>query len=433
MKPSFFFIPFLVVGSATAIPMIPPLRFSDGIVTAPLYAHDETETISHHYIVVLQPTLDACPIDTHHQWLQRQLQDIHTSSFQRAGVILHSRIDHIYNTPHFKGYAGQFSSVLVEDIRKSPHVLWVEKNIRVSTMELQRGAPWGLARISHQDALSLRTFNQYAYSSEAGKDVTVYVVDTGIHTGHADFEGRAVWGQTLPTKEEDVDGNGHGTHCAGTIAGKKYGVAKKARLVAVKVLRSNGSGSMMDVIAGVDWATQQHLQEKAMAEKTGRVFKGSVANMSLGGGKSNALDMAVNGAVEAGMVFVVAAGNDNRDACGSSPASAELAIAVGASTIEDERAYFSNYGSCVDVFAPGMNILSAWKGGDYATKMISGTSMASPHVAGLAAYLLSKANTTAKEIKDQIIEMSIADVLSSLPSKTPNLLVYNGETVDKPR
>ncbi|KAG1135894.1 hypothetical protein G6F37_013858 [Rhizopus arrhizus] len=148
---------------------------------------------------------------------------------------------------------------------------------------------------------------------------------------------------TIPTDDDDQDGNGHGSHCAGTIAGKKYGVAKLAEPVAVKVLKSNGSGSMSDVVAGVDWATSDFLNRKKQAQEAGKPFKGAAANMSLGGGKSAALDRIVNGAVDAGLVFAVAAGNDNKDACDYSPARAEKAITVGASTVFDERAYFSNY------------------------------------------------------------------------------------------
>jgi cerevisin len=192
----------------------------------------------------------------------------------------------------------------------------------------------------------------------------------------------------------DDDNNGHGTHCAGTIASSKYGVAKRANVIAIKVLGPNGSGSMSDVIAGVVSAAEMAAKKAAVSatelKATGKTkHKGSVANMSLGGGKSRALDDAVNAAVDSGLNFAVAAGNDNRDACSFSPAGAEKAVTVGASTLGDERAYFSNFGPCVDVFAPGLNILSTWIGSTTAINTISGTSMASPHTAGLLAYLLS--------------------------------------------
>ena len=252
----------------------------------------------------------------------------------------------------------------------------------------------GLARISHRPRLTFGTFTKYEYHADAGKGVDVYVIDTGIHINHNEFEGRASWGKTVPRNDVDEDNNGHGTHCAGTIASRKYGVAKAANVIAVKVLGSNGSGSMSDVIEGVMFAARSAAKKAAAAaaelKATGRTnHKGSVANMSLGGGKSKALDDAVDGAVDVGLHFAVAAGNDNRDACSYSPAGAEKAVTVGASTLGDERAYFSNFGPCVDVFAPGLNILSTWIGAEDARNTISGTSMASPHTAGLLAYLLS--------------------------------------------
>jgi cerevisin len=220
------------------------------------------------------------------------------------------------------------------------------------------------------------------YDTDGGEGVDVYVIDTGINIQHVEFEDRASWGKTIPLNDVDEDGNGHGTHCAGTIASRAYGVAKAANVIAVKVLGSNGSGSMSDVVAGVVWAATEAVAKAAAARAefaaTGKTkHKGSVANMSLGGGSSKALDDAVNKAVGAGLHFAVAAGmlstfpyiglflrqhitsgNDNRDACEYSPAAAELAVTVGASTLADERAYFSNHGSCVDVFAPGVFLCS---------------------------------------------------------------------------
>jgi cerevisin len=219
----------------------------------------------------------------------------------------------------------------------------------------------------------------------------------------------------------DEDGNGHGTHCAGTIASRKYGVAKRANVIAVKVLGSNGSGTMSDVISGVVWAAREAKAKAVAAAKEFAVtsktkHKGSVANMSLGGGKSQALDDAVNGAVDTGLSFAVAAGNDNRDACTFSPGSAEKAVTVGASTLGDVRAYFSNYGPCVDVFAPGLNIKSTYKGSRDATAILSGTSMASPHTAGLLAYLLSI--YPSKEFNPTFDKEEILSITSELPQTT---------------
>ena len=285
--------------------------------------------------------------------------------------------------------------------------------------------------------LSFGTFNKYLYSDQGGEGVDAYVIDTGTNYKHVDFEGRAHWGKTIPQHDVDEDGNGHGTHCSGTVAGKKFGVAKKANVYAVKVLGSNGSGSMSDVVKGVEWATTSH-SDKAKAAKKGKnkKFKGSVANMSLGGGRSVALNLAVNAAVDAGLNFAVAAGNDNADACNYSPAGAEKGVTVGASTLADERAYFSNFGKCTDIFAPGLNILSTWTGSKYATNTISGTSMASPHICGLLAYFLSlqpasdsgyavDAITPAK-LKSNLISVASKGLLTDIPADTVNLLAWNG-------
>lgn len=281
--------------------------------------------------------------------------------------------------------------------------------------------------------MSFSTFNKYLYTAEGGEGVDVYVIDTGTNVDHVDFEGRANWGKTIPANDQDVDGNGHGTHCSGTIAGKKYGVAKKANIYAVKVLKTNGSGSMSDVMKGVEWAAIEH-DKKAKAAKKGKGkkgWKGSAANMSLGGGKSPGLDAAVNAAVDAGIHFAVAAGNDNADSCNYSPAAAAKAVTVGASTLADERAYFSNFGKCNDIFAPGLSILSTWIGSKYATNTISGTSMASPHIAGLLAYMLSLqpakdsayavAEITPKKMKESIISIATEGSLADVPSNTKNV------------
>lgn len=303
--------------------------------------------------------------------------------------------------------------------------------------ETEKGAPWGLARLSHRKSLNFGTFNKYLFSEDGGEGVDAYVIDTGTSIGHVDFEDRAHWGKTIPSGDEDVDGNGHGTHCSGTIAGKKYGVAKKAHVYAVKVLRSNGSGTMSDVIAGVEFAAKRHMDQVAAAKKGKRKgFKGSVANMSLGGGKTTPLDAAVNAAVTAGLHFAVAAGNDNADACNYSPAAAANALTVGASAIDDSRAYFSNWGKCTDVFAPGLNIQSTWIGSKTAINTISGTSMASPHIAGLLAYYLSLqpsadseysvAPITPEKLKSNLLAVATTGALTDLPSNTPNLLAWNG-------
>lgn len=358
------------------------------LTLAPLMAPQSGHgLINNSYIVVMK---DVAPllVNNHLNFLEAA----HNADPLQAP---NSGIKQIYNG-HITGYSGHFTTSVIDQIRGMPEVDYVERDqiVRTTNITTQKGAPWGLARISHRSRLGFSTFTKYVHNPQGGEGVDVYVVDTGININHTEFEGRASWGKTIPQPDVDVDGNGHGTHCAGTIASRKYGVAKGANVIAIKVLGSNGSGSMSDVVGGVVFAADSAVKKaKAAREEyaaTGKTsHKGSVANMSLGGGKSKALDDAVNKAVKVGLHFAVAAGNDNRDACSYSPAAAELAVTVGASTLGDERAYFSNHGECVDVFGPGLNILSTWTGSETATNTISGTSMASPHVCGLLAYLLS--------------------------------------------
>ncbi|CAO3618435.1 unnamed protein product [Cunninghamella echinulata] len=422
----------VLAGFATAAPTT---HWGEQDNLAPLYSSSESETVDDSYIVVLKDHLNVKHMENHAAWISTLVSDFQPIQTWLNPEQSNHGIKHIYDTPGLKGYSGKFDSRIIDLIRSSEDVAYIEKDSMVYANELQRGSPWGLSRVSSRKKLGFGSFNKYYYDGEtAGEGVTVYVVDTGVNVGHVDLEDRATWGATIPSGDEDENGNGHGSHCAGTIAGKKYGVAKKAKIVAVKVLRSNGSGTMSDVVKGVDWATSAHAEQAEAARKNGKTFRGSVANMSLGGGKSRPLDAAVNGAVESGVVFAVAAGNDNADACNSSPASAELAITVGASTISDDRAYFSNYGKCVDTFAPGLNIQSIWRGSKYATNTISGTSMASPHVAGLAAYLLSQTDGGAspKEIKDKILSLATKGALNNVGKDSPNSLIFNGyEPQDK--
>lgn len=410
--------------------------------------------IPHRYIIVFKDGTSMQEADFHKQWVATehaqhafalQKRDPTHQFFQEVGTesiseSLGGILDFFHIEGLLSGYYGYFLDSTIDLIRRNPLVKFVEKDSRVfaSEFDVQNGAPWGLSRISHREPLTLGSFNKYLYDTEGGKGVTAYVIDTGINTSHGDFQGRASWGKTVPQGDVDADGNGHGTHCAGTIGAQRYGVAKHANIVAVKVLRSNGSGSMSDVIKGVEFAVTDH---RRAVKENAKGFKGSTANMSLGGGKSPALDMAVNAAVDAGIHFAVAAGNDNADACNYSPASAAKAVTVGASTLSDSRAYFSNYGKCVDIFGPGLNILSTYIGSDSATATLSGTSMASPHVCGLLTYFLSllpssdsefsaQGSITPSQLKKKIIEYSTKDALSDIPSDTPNLLIFNGAGKD---
>jgi len=314
-------------------------------------------------------------------------------------------------------YQDGFSAVMDEatltKIRAMDEVEFVEPNQVVYTHEVQNNPPsWGLARISQRQ---FRARDIYHYPDTAGEGVDVYIIDTGVNIEHQDFEGRASWGYTAPDGDSDVDGNGHGTHVASTVAGKSYGVAKKANIIAVKVLRSSGYGTTADVVAGIEWANQ----------KASESDNASAANMSLGGGRSMALDRAVAKAIANGLPFAVAAGNSNADACRFSPAAVESAVTVGASTVADSRAYFSNVGQCVDIFAPGNDITGAWIGSTTAKRTISGTSMASPHVAGVMALFLAENKYSATELKQKLIEVATPNAVSGLPANTINLLLHN--------
>jgi len=290
-----------------------------------------------------------------------------------------------------------------------------------------RVTSWGLNRICEQDAVTLDDF--YTAPTTGGKGVTAYIVDTGIYVNNVDFSSRASFGFKANSLWSDTDGNGHGTHVASTVIGRAYGVAREATAIAVKVLGDDGSGTNAGVIAGVDWVA-------------GRGTPRSVINMSLGGGFSSTLNAAVNNAVAKGVVTVVAAGNDNRDACNYSPASASAVISTGStedgSDNSDVRSYFSNYGTCVNIFAPGSAITAAWIGSPSATRTISGTSMASPHVAGIGALLRADfPNESATQIQKRITDMGTKDVINlvcagvSACSASPNLMAWNGCTLSK--
>ena len=287
-------------------------------------------TINNSYIVVLKEDVSPSLMQNHLNFLQSAHQ-----SDSLLGDDVASGLRHVYDT-HLKGYAGEFTDGVVDQIRRMPEVDFIERDQVVHTtddikpVDTQRGAPWvcpsffrsslllfcvpqGLARISHRKKLTFGTFASYVYDSHGGEGVDVYIIDTGINTDHEEFEGRASWGKTISPTEEDEDGNGHGSHCAGTIGSRKYGVAKKANLIAVKVLGANGSGPMSDVIAGVAWASDAAELKAAAARAefaaTGKTaHKGSVGNMSLGGSKSPSLDIIVDRSVEGGLHFSVAAG-----------------------------------------------------------------------------------------------------------------------------
>lgn len=293
-------------------------------------------------------------------------------------------------------------------ISKNPQVKYVEEDGIVSVTATQSNATWGLDRIDQRDR-PLDTF--YSYNA-TGAGINAYILDTGIRTSHTEFGIRASVGfDSVGDGRNGSDCNGHGTHVAGTVGGTTYGVAKSVNLIAVRVLNCQGSGTWSGVIAGIDWVTANHV-------------KPAVANMSLGGGANSSVDTAVQNSIAAGVTYVVAAGNSNANACNSSPARVPAALTIGATTSTDAKASYSNFGSCVDLFAPGSSITSAWYTSNTAINTISGTSMASPHVAGAAAlYLETSPGASPSEVEQAIESNATPNKITGL-SGTPNLLLY---------
>ncbi|KAI9595170.1 putative alkaline serine protease [Syncephalis fuscata] len=317
-----------------------------------------------------------------------------------------------YNSKSFQGFATQLSENEVKSLQKDSRVEYIEEDGIMQIAADQASPPsWGLTRVSER---VLDLTKPFVYPDTAGEGVDIWIVDTGVQESHADFEGRAKLIKSFVTGEANADLNGHGTHVAGTVGSATYGVAKKAKIYGVKVLNGRGSGTISGVLAGIQYVAQNARPGK------------SVVNMSLGGGKSKVIDDAVNAAVEAGIAFIVAAGNNAGDACAGSPSGASSAFAVAASDKTDKQAYFSNFGNCVKVYAPGVDITSLWKGNDGAKNTISGTSMASPHVAGVAAlYLASGKYSTVNALYGALVSNATPNVISNPTKGTPNKLIYS--------
>jgi len=364
--------------------------------TAPLTGASASGAIPDQYIVVMK----GAATDTAKERTKNKAR-------ARGG-----RVRHEYGAA-LRGYAANLPPAALAEVRKDPDVAYVEADAVVTASTTQTGATWGLDRID-QRPLPLNT--TYTYTP-TGSGVKAYVIDTGIRFSHTQFGGRAVTGYDAVDGGSADDCNGHGTHVAGTIGGSTYGVAKNVSIIGVRVLNCQGSGSNSGVIAGINWVTTNHLPGQP-----------AVANMSLGGGASSALDTAVQNSIADGVTYAVAAGNENANACNGSPSRVANALTVGASTRTDGRASFSNYGTCVDLFAPGQDITSAWISGssNTATTTISGTSMASPHVAGVAAlYLQGNPGASAATVNNAITSTATTGQLTSIGTGSPNRLLYS--------
>jgi len=304
------------------------------------------------------------------------------------------------------GFAAKLNQGQLKKLQNNPNVAYIEQDSEVSIDATQTGATWGLDRI---DQANLPLNGTYNYNGTAS-NVTAYIIDTGIYTAHSDFGGRAAVAYDA-FGGNGQDCQGHGTHVAGTVGGARWGVAKAVNLRGVRVLDCNGSGTNASVVAGMNWVANN-------------AVKPAVANMSLGGGLNTTVNNAATNMVNRGITVAVAAGNSNANACNYSPASASGVLTVAASTNTDAKASFSNYGSCVELYAPGQNITSTWIGSTTATNTISGTSMASPHVAGVAAlYLGANPSATPSTVNSWIINNSTPNVISGNPAGTPNRLL----------
>jgi len=383
------------VAAQTALVVFTPPSFAQPAGEAATHPFAQSRPIPDRYIVVFKNSVSNPAAET-------------ANVMRGLGGQLH----HTYASA-VKGFAATLPAAALQGIRNNPNVEYIEQDQTVSLKQVaspQNQVTWGLDRIDQADR-PLDT--QYNFAGD-GAGVNAFIIDTGIRADHVEFAGRLRPGyNSVPDANGTNDCHGHGTHVAGTVGGTTWGVAKGVSLTPVRVLDCTGSGAWSGVIAGIDWVANSTLRP-------------AVANMSLGGSVSSSVDAAVAGAVAKGVVIVVAAGNNGTDACNYSPARVPSAITVGATNSLDSRTSYSNIGACVDMFAPGHSITSAWNTSATASNTIGGTSMASPHVAGVAALALA-ANPTASpaDVASFLTSTATPNRLVNIGTGSPNLLLYS--------
>ena len=365
----------------------------------PRFHRAASDRVPGHYIVVLEEDGVGAAGDVSAAAARAERVIMRTPAARLTRVYAHA----------ITGFSAEMSEEEAVALSDDPEVRLVEEDSIVSASAAQTGATWGLDRIDQRN----RPLNGAYTYTRTGSGVNAYVIDTGIRLTHAQFAGRTFAGfDSIGDGRNSNDCSGHGTHVAGTLGGSAHGVAKGVRLYAVRVLDCSGAGTTSDIIAGIDWVAANH-------------EKPAVANMSLGGDASSAVESAVRNSIAAGITYVVAAGNAGADAAHYSPASLAEAITVGSTTSADARSSFSNHGSVVDIFAPGSGITSAWHTSDTATRTISGTSMASSHVAGVAArFLQGNPSASPTAVRDAIVNDGTLNRLSGLPAGTANRLLF---------
>ncbi|KAM7184443.1 subtilisin-like proteinase Mp1 [Naviculisporaceae sp. PSN 640] len=391
------------------------------------------QAVPNKYIVTLKPGVSTSSVNTHLHWVDA----VHKRSLARRGASDTTGVDQVFNIKDFNAYAGSFDSETIKEIEASEDVATIEPDMvwhlldtpnnpyfhtgprpRLTT---QPNAPWGLGSISHR----LPNSTDYIYDTAgAGEGFFAYLIDTGVRSSHVELEGRVINGFNAFPDSDFTDNYGHGTHTAGTIASKTYGVAKKATVVSVKVFDWGGSSTSI-VLSGFTWAVNNITSSSLQAR--------SVISMSLGGPLSEAFNAAVSEAYNLGVLSIVAAGNDGIDAREVSPASAPQAITVGAIDVFNTRPYWSNYGEAVDIFAPGVDVLSCWNDDDESAVLLEGTSMATPHVSGLVLYLRALDEKTGlgrvravEDVVKVVKSWGTQGVVLDGGEGSPNLLAYNG-------